>query len=164
MAGRITSAPAAFRRFRYTRPFWGGLFVFASALEIAYLPLGPVNTIIKAGAGPLVALACAALLGLMGLLLWFRPAQRTFAAVIAVLTSLASFPLSNLGGFVVGMILGILGGSLAFGWVPNKPARTRRKRTPAPTTTGPRTGTSRPLPSRDPLATIDSKSDAVVRI
>jgi hypothetical protein len=39
--------------------------------------------------------------------------------MIAVGTSLASFLLSNLGGFVIGMLLGILGGSMAVGWVPD---------------------------------------------
>ena len=38
--------------------------------------------------------------------------------MIAVLLSLASFVYSNLGGFLAGMILGLLGGMLAVAWTP----------------------------------------------
>ena len=58
----------------------------------------------------------------MALLVLFLPSQRIVAGLIAVVVSLCSFPLSNLGGFVIGMLLGILGGSMAVGWVPDKAA------------------------------------------
>ena len=51
-----------------------------------------------------------------GILLLFDPTHRTFYSVLAVLSAAATWLTSNLGGFVLGMFLGIIGGSLAFGW------------------------------------------------
>jgi hypothetical protein len=53
---------------------------------------------------------------LCGLLLLFHPLQRVFYSVLAVLLALGSWITSNLGGFFVGMLLGLVGGSLAFAW------------------------------------------------
>jgi hypothetical protein len=141
---RNTFAVRKFREFRYTRPFWGALFVLVAGLEIGFLPLGPTDALIRAGKGAFTALACSGLLLVMGLVILFLPTQRMAAGIIAVLVSLASFPLSNLGGFVVGMLLGIVGGSLAFGWVPDKDLYRRNKGGDAPH--------RRPLPS--PTATV----------
>lgn len=35
---------------------------------------------------------------------------------------IVSFPASNLGGLFVGMLLAIIGGSIAFAWTPIQPA------------------------------------------
>lgn len=125
---RNTAALRRFRRFRYTRPFWAGLFVLAAGLEIGVLPLGPTDALIHAGKGVFAGLACSGMLLLMGLVILFLPSQRVVAALIAVIVSVASFILSNLGGFVVGMLLGIVGGALAFGWVPDKSVYRRSDR------------------------------------
>ena len=53
---------------------------------------------------------------LCGVLLWFNPAQRTFYSLLSILLALGSWITSNLGGFFIGMILGIVGGALAFAW------------------------------------------------
>jgi hypothetical protein len=63
-----------------------------------------------------------AVMVLCGALLWFTPAQRTFYSVLSVLLALGTWVTSNLGGFLVGMVLGLVGGSLAFGWAPRRPA------------------------------------------
>jgi hypothetical protein len=105
-----------FREFRWSRPFWGGLFVMAGGAIIGWLPLGPVTDIISAGVGGIGGYVCSLILILMGLCLWFRPELRYGAAIITVIVALLSFPVSNLGGFVVGMMAAIIGGCLAFGW------------------------------------------------
>ena len=60
-----------------------------------------------------------------GLLLWLNPAHRTFYAIAGVLLAVLSFIASNFGGFFIGMLLGIIGGSMGFGWTPSadQPAR-----------------------------------------
>jgi hypothetical protein len=116
---RSSRAVLAFRRFRRTRPFWGGLLVIIAGVEIGTLPLGPTDDLIKAGPNPGIGLACATALLLMGALILALPSQRVVAGLVAVGVSLASFVLSNLGGFAVGMLLGVVGGSLAVGWVPD---------------------------------------------
>jgi hypothetical protein len=116
---RNSRAAVRFRHFRRTRPFWGGLLVIVAGLEIGFLPLGPTDELIRAGHDAGIGLACAAALVLMGALILALPSQRVVAGLLAVGVSLASFVLSNLGGFAVGMLLGVVGGSLAVGWVPD---------------------------------------------
>ncbi|MGQ0632001.1 MAG: DUF6114 domain-containing protein [Sporichthyaceae bacterium] len=116
---RASVPVAAFRGFRRTRPFWGGLLVIAAALIIGYLPFGPTDDLIRAGSSAAAGLFAAVVLGVLGLVILLIPSQRILAGLAAVLVSLAAFVLSNLGGFVVGMLAGILGGSMAVGWVPD---------------------------------------------
>jgi hypothetical protein len=116
---RLGTARAAFRRFRRTRPFWAGVLILVGGIELAILPLGPTDALIRAGVSAAAGLACALLLVLMGVVVLALPSQRIVAGLVAVAAALASFVLSNLGGFVVGMLLGVLGGSMAVGWVPD---------------------------------------------
>ncbi|MEU1722713.1 DUF6114 domain-containing protein [Actinomadura sp. ATCC 39365] len=107
---------------RRSRPFWGGLFIVAAGLELLSIPLAldalPVAVMFATvGAGYLIALT----LIIAGMLVWLQPGQRLFLGLIAVLLSLASFVYSNLGGFLLGMILGLLGGMLAIAWTPDSP-------------------------------------------
>jgi uncharacterized protein DUF6114 len=60
---------------------------------------------------PLILLVCA-------LLCLFSPAQRLFYGIVALLTALYSFIGLNLGGFFIGMMLGIIGGALVIAWGP----------------------------------------------
>ncbi|MCG5219262.1 DUF6114 domain-containing protein [Streptosporangium soli] len=108
------------KSWRRSRPFWGGLFIVAAGLELLSIPLAidalPVAIMFgTVGAGYLIALV----MMIAGVLLWLQPGQRVFLGVIAVLLSLASFVYSNLGGFLAGMILGLLGGMLAVAWTPD---------------------------------------------
>ena len=61
-----------------------------------------------------------------GLLLWLNPAHRTFYAIAGVLLAVLSFIASNFGGFFIGMLLGIIGGSMGFAWTPSADQPTRR--------------------------------------
>ncbi|KGN34231.1 hypothetical protein N802_12725 [Knoellia sinensis KCTC 19936] len=56
----------------------------------------------------------------------FLPAQRHFPAIMAVLMSLASLPLANLGGWVVGMLCGVVGASMIFAWTPYSEAEVEK--------------------------------------
>ena len=53
---------------------------------------------------------------LMGVLLWLNPVDRIIYSLIAIFLALWSWTTSNLGGFFVGMLLGMVGGALAFAW------------------------------------------------
>ena len=141
-----------FREFRWSRPFWGALFIGAGALVIGALPLGPTNSLLHIGYGLFAGEVCALVLLAMAGLILFVPSQRILASILAVLAALAAFPLSNLGGFIIGTLLGVLGGSLAFGWVPDK-----RPREPDPTPVSRR---PRPGPAIEPG--LDQHSDNVL--
>lgn len=123
--GRLHRARLAFRAWRRARPFWGGLLVLLGAAEILLTYHAPFGLVVHFGVYGLAGYAVPGLLALLGAMIVFDPTHRTFYSVFAVLTALGSWLTSNLGGFIIGMLLGLVGGSLAFGWqYGERPART----------------------------------------
>jgi Family of unknown function (DUF6114) len=114
---------AAFRRWRRTRPFWGGLFIILSGLEIFATERAPMRVVLHVGLQGLAGYAIPIVLVLLGVLLWVNPAQRLFYSLVAAVLVLASWLTSNLGGFLLGLLIGIIGAAMAFGWVPQKARR-----------------------------------------
>jgi hypothetical protein len=53
---------------------------------------------------------------LCGALLWLNPIDRIIYSLLALFLALGSWITSNLGGFFVGMVVGVVGGALAFAW------------------------------------------------
>ncbi|MGW8364444.1 DUF6114 domain-containing protein [Streptomyces wedmorensis] len=123
--GRPHRARLAFRRWRRTRPFWAALWTATGGFVIFFLPMAPLGKILQVGVGGIAGMAGGVVLMAMALLILLLPGQRHTAGTIAVIAGVASFPLSNLGGLFVGMILSVLGGSMAFGWLPEKPSGKR---------------------------------------
>jgi uncharacterized protein DUF6114 len=142
------NAGELWRRFggwRRVRPFWGGLLMILAA-AVLFLS---ANLTLKAmqvhfGQEGFLSYLLPLMLLLCGLLVWFTPAQRLFYAVIGLLTSVYSLIGLNLGGFGVGMLLGIAGGALVIAWTP-PPA------IPAPASVSPEpTAAQEPPPFADP--------------
>ena len=123
--GRLAPVIRSWRRWRHSRPFWGGLFVLLGGAVILLSERAPLPLIVHIGIQGLAGYLVPTVLVLCGLLLWFNPGQRVFYSLLSVLLALTSWITSNLGGFFVGMLLGVLGGSLAFAWQPrgNTPSR-----------------------------------------
>src|SRR4051794_27965558 len=118
------SAWAKFRQWRRSRPFWGGLFLLLSALELYFSGnLSLKNIEIHIGQQGFLIYLLPVIMLLCGLLVWFTPAQRLFYGIIGLLTALYSFLGLNLGGFFLGMLLGILGGALVIAWGPPRAPR-----------------------------------------
>lgn len=113
---RTVKAPSAWRRWRYTRPFWGGLLVTLSGIEILLAVKAPLPVVLHVGMQGLAGYLVPMVLLLCGILLLFNPAQRVFYSLIAAGLSLGSWITSNLGGFIVGLLLGLIGSALAFAW------------------------------------------------
>ncbi|GAA5041018.1 hypothetical protein GCM10023336_00690 [Streptomyces similanensis] len=128
--GAVRRARSGFRRWRRTRPFWAALWTGLGGFVILFLPLAPLGRILQVGIGGIAGMAAGVLLLAMALLILLMPGQRYTAGVVAVVAGVASFPLTNLGGLVVGMFLAVLGGSMAVGWVPERPPRRRLFRRP----------------------------------
>lgn len=123
--GRFTRLRLQFRVWRGTRPFWAGLFVMLGGFPIAYFPYGNLRIghltlamATTAGAGSLII---GVLLVVLGLSLWFQRHVRVFAGVAAILLALVSIPVSNLGGFLIGFLLALVGGAMAVAWAPGVP-------------------------------------------
>ncbi|MFJ4780123.1 DUF6114 domain-containing protein [Streptomyces sp. NPDC088762] len=106
------------RAWRRTRPFWGGLLLVLGGTELLLVPLSPLTVLVSLGLGGIAAVGIGVALILAGLFLWFLPQARTYVSLHALLLSVLSFVATNLGGFLVGMLLGIAGSALAFGWTP----------------------------------------------
>lgn len=111
-----------FRVWRGQRPFWGGLLTLLAGIPIVYVPyqnpsLGTLSIRLAttAGAGSLII---GVLLVVLGLTMWYQSQSRVFAGVAAILLSLVSLVISNFGGFVIGFLLGLIGGSLGVAWAP----------------------------------------------
>ncbi|MFE7560544.1 DUF6114 domain-containing protein [Kitasatospora sp. NPDC057500] len=111
-----------FRDFRRSRPFWGGLLAVFAGLPIMYFPYANLSlngmTIAMAttaGAGSLIIGVLLVVLGLTG---WFQPVVRVFAGIATTLLTLVSIPVSNLGGFGLSVLPGLIGGGLMIAWAP----------------------------------------------
>ncbi|MFF2194883.1 DUF6114 domain-containing protein [Streptomyces sp. NPDC058157] len=118
----LTRHRARLRAWRRQRPFWGGLLLVLAGTELLLVPLAPVGVLVGLGLGGIAALGIGAALIVAGLFLWWLPQARAYVSVHALLLSVLSFVVTNLGGFFVGALLGIAGGALAFGWTPLRDA------------------------------------------
>ncbi|MFH8788034.1 DUF6114 domain-containing protein [Streptomyces roseoverticillatus] len=113
--------PTRFPAWRRTRPFWAGALLVLAGAEIAAVPLAPVSVLVGLGLGGIAALGIGAALVAAGLFLWFLPHTRHYVGMHAVILSVLSFAVTNLGGFFAGMLLGIAGGAMGFAWTPERP-------------------------------------------
>lgn len=137
---------AAFRQWRNTRPFWGAVFVLLGGALILLSEKAPVSIVVHIGLQGLAGYLIPAIMLLCGLLLLVNPVQRTFYSLLAILLALGSWITSNFGGFFVGMLLGLIGGSLAFAWEqrdgPRREDRAGRHKTSPPGLTSQRASDS----------------------
>ncbi|MEV1072151.1 DUF6114 domain-containing protein [Micromonospora parva] len=121
--GGTAQAWQTFRRWQRSRPFWGGLFIALAGVEMFASTRMTINGLsFHSGATGLLSLLIPVILVTCALLLWLSPAQRLFYSVVAAVTTVYSLIGLNLGGFFVGLLLGIVGSALAFAWTPSRPA------------------------------------------
>ncbi|WP_246594892.1 DUF6114 domain-containing protein, partial [Actinoplanes auranticolor] len=116
------ASDGGFRRWRRSRPFWGGLLLLIAGLELflsANLTLGDLE--VHMGPEGFLSYLLPLLLVLTGVLSWVTPGQRLFYGVLGLLTAVYSLVGLNLGGFGLGMLLGIVGGALVLAWAPTRP-------------------------------------------
>ncbi|MER7897058.1 DUF6114 domain-containing protein [Streptomyces sp. NPDC096046] len=117
----------AFGRWRAGRPFWGGLLLALGGAEVLLTLKASLDVILHVGMQGLAGYLLPAVMLLCGVLILFNPAQRLFYSVVGVLVSLGTWLTSNLGGFFVGLLLGVAGSCLAFGWLPDQEPRVSRR-------------------------------------
>lgn len=117
MVACVLRVLAAWHRWRHTRPFWGGAFALAGGLVIVLLPAGQFTVLTLPGVAGLAGFLLGGVIAAMGLLLWLQPEHRAVLGIAIVLLAIASFVYSNLGGFLLGMLLAIIGGCLGLAWV-----------------------------------------------
>ncbi|MFD7130972.1 DUF6114 domain-containing protein [Streptomyces sp. NPDC059894] len=119
---RILPAPRlrrSLRGWRRRRPFWAAVWVIAGGVEMVAIPMAPLPLMIKIGVGAMSAVGISLVLIAGGLFFLFKPDQRMFVSVVTAIASLTSMATTNLGGFGIGMLAGLIGSSMAFGWMPD---------------------------------------------
>ncbi|MER7840619.1 DUF6114 domain-containing protein [Streptomyces sp. NPDC096040] len=123
------SRRARFGRWRGQRPFLGGVLLVLAGAEILVTMKAPLPVILHIGMQGLAGYLLPTLMIVCGLLIVFNPAQRLFYSILGILLSLGTWLTSNLGGFMVGLLLGAVGSCITFGWLPDQEPRvSRRKR------------------------------------
>lgn len=121
---RLRWLRAAFRGWRRTRPFWGGVWCILGGLIIAYGPTTAFRVILVAGTTVWLGILMGVLVMVMGLFLWFAPHLRQLTGILAAVFAMVSLVTSDYGGFVIGLVLGTLGGALGFAWTPIQARKT----------------------------------------
>jgi hypothetical protein len=123
----------AFTRWVYGRPFFGGLWLTLGGAWILLTMKASVKVILHVGMQGVAGYLLPALMVLLGLLILFSPAQRLFYSITGVLVSMGTWVTSNMGGFMVGLLLGVVGSILTFGWLPDQAPRVSRRERHGPT-------------------------------
>ncbi|WP_236242673.1 DUF6114 domain-containing protein [Streptomyces sp. CC228A] len=116
--GRAGRARRAWRRWRRSRPFWGGLVTILAGAEICAIPLAPVEIMLHQGIAGVPSVLLGIVMIMLGGSAWAAPQYRSMAGLVTTLLAAAALVMSNLGGFLVGTLLGIAGGAMMFAWQP----------------------------------------------
>jgi hypothetical protein len=117
----------AFRRWRAHRPFLGGLLLTLGGVEILVTMKVSLKIVVHLGMQGLAGFMLPALMVVCGLLILFNPTQRLFYSIVGIMLTLGTWVTSNLGGFFVGLVLGVVGSCMAFGWLPDQEPRVSRR-------------------------------------
>ena len=127
-ARRRSDASSGFGAWYRSRPFVGGVLTMLAGVEIflsSQLDLGDIR--VQLGIEGFQATVIPIALLLLGLLAILMPAHHVFYGVIALVVAVYSLVGVNLGGFVVGMLLGCIGGILVVAWMPGRLTRRERR-------------------------------------
>lgn len=107
-----------FRAWRHSRPFWGGLWTLVAGWEMYALTAAPFKVVLLQGVAGISAILICAVFTLLAITVWVQPQLRVVAGFVVVFLAIASVLLTNLGGFLVGMLLGLHGGASMIAWKP----------------------------------------------
>lgn len=109
-----------FATWRKQRPFLPGLLVILSGVVMlapAYFTIRVSDLLVMiATISGVSTLLIGAALIMFGIGMWLQPFAAPYLGVMSILVAIIALPTSNLGGFVVGSLLGIVGGSLGLAW------------------------------------------------
>ncbi len=113
---------SAFRLWRNTRPFWGAILMMLGGLLILWGPVTLLQLALLPGSMLWAGILVGALLFVMGFIQLLAPSYALITGAIGIILSLVSLMVA-LGGFGIGMLLGIIGSALGIAWRPVAGAR-----------------------------------------
>ncbi|MDQ0810523.1 hypothetical protein QFZ63_002237 [Streptomyces sp. B3I7] len=114
-----------FRGWRARRPFWGGVLLTLGGGEILLTEKASMKVVLHVGMQGVAGYLLPTVMVLCGVLTLLSPGQRLFYSLVGALSALGTWLTSNLGGFLVGLLLGLVGACLIFGWMPDQEPRGR---------------------------------------
>lgn len=114
------AALRTFRAFRRTRPFWGGLWLLVGGWLVLRLSMVSASLVVAGGLTGVGGWLTGGGMIACGLAAWGAPSQRYVIGVVGIALAVTSLVVSNLGGFGVGMALGMLGGAMTLAWGPKR--------------------------------------------
>ena len=120
-ASTTPAAPSRFDIWILTRPLIGGILVVLAGVEMFFstqLDLG--NLHIQVGIEGMQATILPITLVVLGVLAIVSPSQRLFYGILTLVVAIYSLVAVNLGGFLVGMLLGVAGGIVVVTWAPQR--------------------------------------------
>jgi len=106
-----------FKNWRTKRPFWAATLSVISGIIILSVPVQLYEIAAAPGSMIVIGLLLGGLTLLMGILGFMMPRLSTLLGILAILSSVLSI-MGALGGFLIGTILGIIGGSMMIAWNP----------------------------------------------
>ena len=140
-----TEARMVFKAFRRTRPFWGGLWTILAGLWIIRVMSFSMVLVLNGGWDYSAGYVLGGALVAFGAMAILAPIYKNLAGIGAFLVAIAAFPAANLGGFLIGSLMGVFGSSLIWSWgekAPKEKAAKEKEATEArksPGTASPRT-------------------------
>lgn len=113
---RAAAYRESFSRWRRKRPFPGAVLLLLGGLITAWVPIQLASDLMLVGRMVTgVGLLWSALMLTAGVFALKFPEQSNKIGIIGVVVSILSL-FGALGGLLVGMVLGIVGGNLCYGW------------------------------------------------
>ncbi|GAA0590180.1 hypothetical protein GCM10009001_02670 [Virgibacillus siamensis] len=104
-----------FKQWRNRRPFWGATLMVLAGMLILYIPIQLFAIAFVPGSFVFIGFLFGGLMIIMGILDYIYPQFSTVFGIVAIFLSVLSV-MGALGGFIIGTILGIIGGSLSIAW------------------------------------------------
>jgi hypothetical protein len=109
---------ASFREWRRRRPFAGGLCLVGAGLVIGYIPVQFAGALFLLGnAFTMLGVIFAVLVVSCGVMAIKSPEYAELVGTAGVVFSILSI-FGALGGFGIGLVLGVVGGNLVASWTP----------------------------------------------
>ncbi|HSU80758.1 MAG TPA: DUF6114 domain-containing protein [Candidatus Angelobacter sp.] len=103
-------------RWRRQRPFGGALSLIISGLLILWVPISMAPIALMPGSFSILGIVFGGMVFLLGMIGLFLPKYSQLVGVLGIFFAVLSL-LGALGGFLIGTILGIIGGAGCFAWM-----------------------------------------------
>lgn len=110
-----------FGRWYRSRPLIGGILIVFAGLEMIFsgqLDIGSIH--IQVGIEGMQAMILPVALATLGVLIIAMPVHRIFYGVMSLVISIYALVGVNLGGFLIGTVVGIVGGIMCVSWAPKR--------------------------------------------